>query len=415
MNHKKIRGTYGAVFQIFSVMPKMRSRAFSLTEVLLALIILGILCAASVGALWMFFNSFSQIDDYISAEFQLNHAVQRISREFALIGLGMPNNRDGSGSFAWSFRADNMALPITAFFAPPMNTSRGDAAWRRGGPVTVADGNSQNGNVIPAALGNFAGAGGPNRDLFVGSQLFYAWAVPTGVMAIVRGVGDAARPLHAERGTHMWLETMTATPGEDILRGVMWDGRPVGLLPVNEMGGGSHNVRSWVLFPTLRIPMLANSFDVANPSLNITNSLLNVTIAPTVSAVNAPQLSEPEISDLDEIHLLQAARIYRDAASNELRRVILTEPVVPGVFFSHEVLARNVVGLQFAFDPESRVLTMFAAARGNDRNPIGIQRGQQPGAWPNWLPPIGFDGPNDDPNNLNYRIVVKTLAWRIRN
>jgi len=234
-------------------------------------------------------------------------------------------------------------------------------------------------------------------------------------MATVRGLGlGVDRPLNAERGTQMWLETRTApnTSGEDILRDVRWDGRLVGILPVNEAGGGSHNVRSWVLFPNMRIPMLANSFDFAP---NITNSLLNVTIAPSVTAANAPQLSEPEIADLDEIHLLQAARIYRDAASNELRRVILTEPVVPGVIFSHDVLARNVVGLQFAFDPQSRILTMFAAARGNDRNPIGIQRGQQPGGWPSWLPPIGFDGPNDDPNNLNYRIVVKTLTWRIRN
>ena len=406
---------YDAVSRIFGAVSKTRSKAFSLTEVLLALIIIGILGAASVGALWMFFNSFSQIDDYVSAEFQLNHAVQRISREFALIGLGMPNNRDGSGSFAWSFRADNMPLPITVFFAPPMNTPLGDAAWRQGGPVTVADGNSNNDNIITAALGNFAGAGGPNNDLFVGSQLFYAWAVPTGVMATVRGLGlGVDRPLNAERGTQMWLETRTApnTSGEDILRDVRWDGRLVGILPVNEAGGGSHNVRSWVLFPNMRIPMLANSFDFAP---NITNSLLNVTIAPSVTAANAPQLSEPEIADLDEIHLLQAARIYRDAASNELRRVILTEPVVPGVIFSHDVLARNVVGLQFAFDPQSRILTMFAAARGNDRNPIGIQRGQQPGGWPSWLPPIGFDGPNDDPNNLNYRIVVKTLTWRIRN
>jgi len=350
----------------------------------------------------MFFNSFSQIDDYTSAEFQLNHAVQRVTREFAMIGLGMPNNRDGSGSFAWSFRL-NAPPPITASFGPPAGTPN-EEHWLWGGPVTVAAGNSTNFGPVRVDFVNPQANGGPNRNLFIGPQLFYAWAAPTGVRATVRGMPGEPRPANAVRDTQMQLETRmgagAAVSGENALRNVRWDGRAVGLMPADEAAGGSHNVRSWVLFPTLRIPMLANSFEaVASPN----NSVLNVTIAP--AAAGAPPLAAPEIMDLDEIHLMQAARIYRDAASNELRRVVLTEHN-PAATFSHEVLARNVVGLQFAFDPESRILTMFMAARGNERNPA-IGSGQF--NWPAWLPDqIAAE-------DALFRIVVKTLSWRVRN
>lgn len=377
----------------------MRSKAFTLTELLISIIIVSILGAAAAGALWLFFNSFSQIDDYTSAEFQMNHAIQRISRDFAMIGLGMPNNSDGSGSFAWAFRGE-APEPVTALFGPPPGEM--PAAWAWGGPVTVAaQGLTNNGGPIRVNLVN-PQPHGPDRNLFIGPQLFYAWGVPTGVMATITGVDMAAAPARVTSGANLWLETRTIANGEDILCDVKWDGRNVGLLPV-EAGGASNNVRSWVLLPTLNIPLLVRSFVAGAPTAN---SVLNVTAAPPTA--NAPQLTARDLTTLDEIHLMQAARIFRDPDSLELRRVIMTEHNPAATVFPHEVLARNVVGLQFTFDPGAGVLTMFIAARGNERNPIGVQNGQQPRAWPSWLPDIAAE-------DTQFRIVVKTLTWRIRN
>jgi len=408
---KKTRLELGGVSKAMSkIMVKMakiskrRAEAFSLTELLIAMIIASILGGVAIGALWLFFASFSQIDDLTSAEFQLNHAVQRLSREFAMIGLGMPNNRDGAGAFAWSFRGAT-PQPITALFGPPAGSN--PEAWAWGGPVTVAAADSGNASPIPVGLHNPHPAG-PNRNLFIGPQLFYAWGVPTGVMATVNAVGMDAPPARVSSGTRLWLETRTAPPnpaGSDILRNISWDGRNIGLLPANEVGGGGNNVRSWVLLPTLHIPMLAEEF-IAGASP--VNSVLSVQAAPGLGGINeAPQLESRTLMLMDEIHLMQAARIYRsqhpDLHPNELRRVILTEHE-PAANFPHEVLARNIVALQFVFDPEARTLTMFVAARGNERK----AHGERPGAWPAWLPHINVE-------DTHYRIVVKTLTWRIRN
>ena len=68
-------------------------KAFSLVELLIAMIIIGILGGAAVMAMWFFVVSFFQLDDITAADADIEYVVQRLSRDFALIGLGMPNNR----------------------------------------------------------------------------------------------------------------------------------------------------------------------------------------------------------------------------------------------------------------------------------------------------------------------------------
>jgi hypothetical protein len=125
-----------------------------------------------------------------------------------------------------------------------------------------------------------------------------------------------------------------------------------------------------------------------------TDGAFDVLVAPT-NELNV----EGAIKELVEIHMIQAARLFRE--NNELVQVVFT-----GTGTTREVLARNVVGLQFAFDPESRLLTMYVAARGQEPNPVGVQN--QPFAWPDWLGPI-------DTGDARFRVVVKNLTWRIRN
>ena len=382
---------------------KKRSEAFTLVEMLIAMIIVAILGGVAVGALWLFFASFSQIDDLTRTEFELNIAAQRLSRDFAMIGLGMPNNsgrepiatdlpanivnigivaapegRVFNSSFANSF--SGLAVndrPVTAFFG--LNGSP-----ELGGPVTITTGpvtNLATANANIAALANHAGAGGPNRLLFVGPELHYAFGVPTGVMARIGG-----GPLINSDSA------LTITPvanAFDDLRDFSWGGQPAGVQSVAEPGVTSANTRAWVLLPTLRIPLRVDNITAGSGNMQVT------------AAPDAPAIEERFLMTLDEIHVMQAARIFRDPATRELRRRVLSTPDADG----HEVLARNIVGLQFAFDPQSRILTMFIAARGNERNPaVGL--GQH--NWPAWLP-------NLDNDDLEFRIVTKTLSWGMRN
>jgi len=408
MRRNETRGLRDSTSKILPNLPKIlkklskkRREAFTLTEILIAMIIVMILGGAAIAALWLFFASFSQIDDLTRAEFELNIAIQRLTRDFAMIGLGVPNNsgravnaggvnigappgemRAFSDSFAWSFRGAP-DVPVTAFFGLAANPERG-------GPVTVTTGPVANPANI-AGLANLGMAGGPNRPLFIGSDLHYAFGVPTGVMAQIQGNATIGR------GDDLIIAPVVNN-AYNTLRNVSWDGRAAGVQAVADGDVTSANTRAWILLPTLRIPLLVR--EIANPTGNMT-----VTAAPGAPA-GAPDMDERLLMSLDEIHVMQAARIYRsqrpDQFPNQLRRRNLATPAAD----SDEVLARNIVGLQFAFDPQSRVLMMFIAARGDERNPtVGV--GQH--NWPAWLPE------QIDDDDLEFRIVTKTLTWRIVN
>jgi len=386
-------------------------KAFSLTEVLIALIIVAIVGGAATLGLSFAFSSFSQIEDYIAAEREIEQAVQMLSREFALIGLGMPNNREGLGSFAWSFRGATGLIPmmppqpITASFGPLHGTPPQNPAvelrnrqWLTGGPVTLAmfDENDPHNdtNIQPLAICGCAECLNSNRIRFHGRQLFYAFGIPTGVMARITGANEATY------NTQLTLELFgrrdmsdNYISGASILQNFRWGGRNIGL----QVPGNAANLRSWVLLPTLLIPTLANTFDAANPNI------LNVTAAPMVGDVAALPPKQRTVMGVDEIHLLQAGRVYLDPNTNELRRVLFQAPHAPGERFPRDVLARNIVGLHFTFSPEDRVLTMYIAAQGVHRSRV---RGDA-AVWP-W-------GDFFNPINSDRRVVVRSVSWRIRN
>jgi hypothetical protein len=154
-------------------------------------------------------------------------------------------------------------------------------------------------------------------------------------------------------------------------------------------------MREWVILPTLRLPLRAYQWD---------GDSLKVTAAPVLdSRIPSGWSMSRTIMELDEAHLLQAARLYR--RNDELRRVVFNDNyAAAGGNFQEDILARNIVGLQFIYHPAERLLTMYIAARGTER-----LTSRQPLDWPSWLPE------QISAADSRYRIVVKALTWRIRN
>ena len=112
----------------------MRRHAFTLTEVLIALIIVGIVGGSILVALYSFLDSYSHTEDYTTAREEIESVFQALSITFSNVGMGMPNNRDDRGSFAVAFAADGNTPKASVM---SLMGEKG-AAW--GGPVTVAAG-----------------------------------------------------------------------------------------------------------------------------------------------------------------------------------------------------------------------------------------------------------------------------------
>jgi hypothetical protein len=172
---------------------------------------------------------------------------------------------------------------------------------------------------------------------------------------------------------------------------IRFDGREAGLLDAPD----SRNMRSWLLFPTLRLPMLMT---------DRSDEEIVTQVAPVPDSVLGALGVRSIVMGFDEVHLIQAARLFRND-DNQLVRVVFHGNHRVDAGWSAEILARNIVGLQFVFNPVSRLLTMYIAARGDERD---TARGT-PAAWPSWLPE------QIPPEEARRRVAVKTLTWRIRN
>ncbi|MDR1874799.1 MAG: type II secretion system GspH family protein, partial [Synergistaceae bacterium] len=151
-----------------------RRRAFSFPELLISMIILGILGGSLVTALWIFWGTYWQDEDYIEARSNIERIFQFLTPEITNVGLGMPNNRSRTGSFTAAFEGQGSNDPIMAQMGDP---TRADGTW--GGPITLAsDPNDYTSAGKVTALVSDPDHG---RNVYVGPVLYYTWAVPTGV------------------------------------------------------------------------------------------------------------------------------------------------------------------------------------------------------------------------------------------
>ncbi len=391
-----------------------RLRAFTLTELLISVVIMTLLGGAAIASFWLLLGVFSQTEDRTGAREEIEFVFQTIGREVTNISLGMPNNRGGKGTFAESFRGRN---------GSPIMAQMGNLNEDWGGPVTIG--------LQPPLTGNNYGDAGKvkTRVSFNGSQvaigtvLFYAWGVPmTTTISNVTSVLKANSKNWGPFGTNgtapeTLVFELVQAQGVQALIDFQYDGRPSGIVAGNN---SQVAMRSWVVFPTLRIPMIVEGWVThagATGGAPLAGSPPN-SVTMTAAPGSRKALSG-FLSGFDEFHSVQACRIFLNDRA-ELVQEIYGSNFLPdsGAVFSKsstvKVLAHNIAGVCFVYDSERRLLTMYIAARGvtsldeEDRN-------AQPHSWP-----VVSD---QDVNNriklssddMTYRVLVESKTWRIRN
>ncbi|MDR1623110.1 MAG: prepilin-type N-terminal cleavage/methylation domain-containing protein [Synergistaceae bacterium] len=364
-------------------MPLRSTRAFSLVELLIALVIIAIVGGASLATLWFAFNTANQVDDYTAANTEIEQAVQQLGREFTLVGLGMPNNRSGRGSFASAF-----AYPAH----PPIMALMGVSGDVWGGPVTVGNhnpSNEYNATTMDGSVNWRADASLPGGGVYAGRELYYAWGIPTGLKA--RYTSSSPDPTKVQKGDKVTVTkfyTSSGVSGKNFLENFKYESRTIGLQDNNASRG--RNPATWLLFPTLRVPLLLEGW---------TSEGLIATLA-----ADADQSVEGLVMGLDEVHLLQVARL-RLNTREELEQIIFGADYTDATSNTVKILAERIVGVHFSYNPLTRLLTMYIAARGRERHPVAFA---PPHAWVSWLPALPAEA-------LHYRLAAKSITWRIRN
>ncbi len=400
-----------------------RLRAFSLTELLIAIVITAILGGVVVTALWLLMGSFFQNEDYTAGRLEIEEAFQFLTPQITNAGLGMPNNRAEQGSFSAAFTGGGSAQNIMHQMGDP---ARDDRSW--GGPITVAkdpDGYTNAGKTVSTVDDN-------GVQVFVGPVLYYAWAVPTGIR--IRPSFDVAPRRHGLVSTYppasfphidatsmdsmFWSSehsesdprplTLRTLRGGDVnrLQGFRYDGREIGIQASGSEKGS--NVRSWIILPTLRVPLLVSS-------INNTADTLQAQVAPysfNDHGITGGAIKNVLLGGLmwgyEEIHLVQAASLFVNSDHDLVQRVFMGN-TADGSLRREKILARNIAAVCFRFDPEARLVTMYVAARGTE--PMRAQPAI-PAKWPSNIAPVASYFSAGD---RHYRIQVESMTWRIRN
>jgi prepilin-type N-terminal cleavage/methylation domain-containing protein len=401
-----------------------RSRAFTLVEVLISMVIFGILGGVILTSLWIFQGVFYQTGDTVGARQEIEYVFQSVGREITNVSLGMPNNRKSEGSFSASFESPNRRENPIMFYM-------GASGEEWGGPVTLASFNG----ASPPTLSTV-----PNiQDTMIkmpvtpgvydGPQIYYAWSVPAlrnagGAMVSVKvGSPDVGNPSAVQTG--FFRKDAEDPDGQgrpmdglrffyfpfpsavDTLMGYQYDGRSAGLA----LSHGS-DTRSWVTFPTLRVPLLLagyvtsggarHSSGVEPVPITAVTSVGNDTLALWI-APNAPEM-DGILGGFEELHVVQACRLYVNA-NRELVQEFYGDLANPATNVTR-ILAHHVAGMHFRFDKKNRLLTMYLAVLGEEADPRSGTG--TPAIWPSFAAPFTA-------GDLRYRIFAQSVTWRIRN
>lgn len=351
----------------------MRRRAFTLTEILIAVIVVGIVGGSVIAALSSFFLSYAHTEDYTVAREEIENAFQMLSAQIGNAGLGMPNNREGQGSFAVAFSASGSAPKASVM---SLMGKKGEG-W--GGPVTVAKGDiaeEANRVTAPDADGNYSG-----------SELYYAWSAPSGTLIQSVRNKTMSKPKKAPHPQPQYEHY-------DILSEDMgyWTGEEVHLKPLKPGGGALASKDAWIALPSFGAPLWVKE---STPGQVIAQ------VAP--GAVTPKVLLGGMILGYEEVHRVRAARLRVDSG-NLIQELFDTPPqAAPS---RTRVLARHVVGTWFRFNPETRILQFSLAVRGLNATDARIASGKRPPGWPDGAPDI---------EDEQHRIMVENMTWRVRN
>jgi len=312
----------------------------------------------------------------------------------------MPNNRNAHymGSFSNSFRGE----PVTGDTNDPIMAFMGENGEAWGGPITVADfGYGSPTASAPTGTADFR-ATMVSRDLldpnvYGGTALYYAWAVPIFADANrttpvrLRNTGGN-KISNGDEITFQFLnDADTAILGNFMIEGRRW----------RLIQGNGLDMRSWAVFPTIRLPLL-----IKNVVTTGTGRTIRLKLAPGTGS-GTMQLGTLLGAYVD-IHAVQACRLYVNE-DRELIQEIFSSGFRDSSTSSRISLASNVVGLWFRFDKDSHLLTMYVAVRGEEEGGnVPYLTISRPAGWPASAPPI----PEADRRR---RITVQNMTWRIRN
>jgi prepilin-type N-terminal cleavage/methylation domain-containing protein len=347
-------------------------RAFSFVELLIAIIVVAILGSTVVSALWTIFGMISQTSDYMEGRKEIEFIAQAIGREISNVGLAMPNNRKEEGSFAASFHGETSS-PIMAIMG------KNGEAW--GGPITLGSRNPTNVYTVNFMVKTLTTAGG--RSFYQGPELYYAWSVPTEIKVRYPDAVNGGKI--KERGSTLALEILEST-GLSVLRDFKYGFRNIGIAE-----NDARNPSSWILLPTSRIPLLIERAETGGEK-----DRLIVKVAP-----GSPITMSGPFTGLDEVCLPQVARLYR-SEEGELVQLVFGSDYENNSTTTRNVLAHNIAGLHFTYDPQLRLLSMYIAARGEEGN---LHNVVSTDVWPSFAGELPRDR----------RLVVNRIDWRIRN
>jgi hypothetical protein len=109
---------------------------------------------------------------------------------------------------------------------------------------------------------------------------------------------------------------------------------------------------------------------------------------------------------MDELVFPQAARLFR-SDKNELVQLVFGSDYMNPATTVRNVLAHNIVGLYFVYDPGLRIMTMYIAAKGDE----GENANAIPAAWPS---DIAGELPGGLQSGTEVTLVNR-VNWRVRN
>jgi type II secretory pathway pseudopilin PulG len=357
-------------------------RAFSLVEVLIASIVMGAVGIAMLASLWMMSGLFAQTEEYSAAQQAIETAFHAVGPQIGNAGLGMPNNKEGQGSFAESFYS-----PLT----PPVMAMMGADSQDWGGPVTLAT----SPDLKPSSFVTAKTTLPDGQTVYGGAVLYYAWSIPTGVR--VRAVEFPGKEI--AQGDEVKLQFADGDVG--ILESFRYEGREVGISEKNSPAASHASTRRWITFPTARVPFWLSGWDNGGASRAGGSGQVNSAIA--VMAPESRMVFNRLLSRYEEVHLVQACRLYLQG--DELIQEFF-DTGVQSSDLARKVLAQGIVGLYFTFDPEKRLVTMYVAARGD--NPRFSGDSASPANWPGFAPPLPAEA-------RKYRTLTGSMRWRVRN
>lgn len=405
-----------------------RKRAFTLVEIVIAMVVVMMIGVVVFTSLFLFFNSYAQSRDYVVAREAMEFAFWNIDKEFTNIGLGLPNNRTGNSDFSNAFRAK--ASPAT--YSPLMYHMGAVTSADWGGPIMLAkrknDGEPNYTDTVPgntykvATTVTYEGA-----EVYAGNEILYTWTEPVFV-----GTGADRTPVKVDNTNVGRAETdelfvfpllrSTDAPLDALINFRFPDSNtPAGI--AHHSGTSELGTRNWVAFPNFHLPLRVEGWETSTGTKVGTVGGSSVKCSLTLRTAPGATLDLASyLSGFEEVRLVKSARIFLNKEGQLLQEIYgdsfatNTGDASVGRRSSASIirlLAEDVADVRFIYNKELRSLTMFLAMAGHHENLTRQNRSAfSADSWPNIT---GMDPLPAEYGDGRRRVIVGQRTWRIRN